>query len=914
MKTFNGLSKSEIEQSRQNFGTNELPKPKTATFWEKYWGNFSDPIITILLITLGVNIIFVFLGKTEWYEAAGILLAVLISTLVSTFSEYKNEGIFEKIQEKAGEKVCKVYRDGILQEIPIDDIVNGDYVWLRAGDIVPADGIVVDGTISVDQSPLNGENAEVEKRAVFVGDGDKNAPFNKGSVPQGRGILDENPQSPTATAPLLREPDPLHSDLLDSFSLFRGSVVQSGECIVRIKAVGAATIYGSMTRELNTENRKGPLIVKLTNLAKGISRFGYIIGISIVILYMFRVAVVYNGFDSYRIAEYFNNIPLVLSDLVDALIFGIIIIVVAVPEGLPLMIAIVCSLNMNKMFKDNVLVRKLVGIETAGSLNLLFTDKTGTLTHGKLDVISFTSGSGRNFSNFSDVPGELKNILHMSILQNNEAKLSAANKIIGGNSTDKALMSYIAGKRADLKIEKISQTLFDSDKKFSAARVTGDYNISLIKGAPEILLSRCKCYYDIDGKKQKISDMYTLDNEVNNLAKRAVRVVALATSDEPFADGNIPNNLTLVGLIGIRDEIRREVPAAIAEVQSAGVTVVMITGDRAETAAAIAQETGILRNSTDLVLTSTQLSQMNDEKVKEILPRIRVVARALPKDKSRLVRLAQELNLVVGMTGDGVNDSPALKAADVGFAMGSGTDVAIGAGDIVILDDNFLSIKRAILYGRTIYNNIKKFITFQLTINVAAVSVSLIAPLLGIARPLSITQMLWINLVMDALAAIAFGSEPSLAKYMKERPKNRNESIIDGKMWSSILWNGAFIFLVSIAMFRLPGMTNLFRNSAGNIYFYTGYFTFFIFASIFNAFNARAEGSDFFEHIGANKNFINVMLLIAVIQVFMTYYGGAILRTRGLIMPEWIVVLSLAALIIPFDMVRKMLVAKAKGS
>jgi len=874
MKTFNGLSKSEVEQSRQNFGTNELPKPKTATFWEKYWGNFSDPIITILLITLGVNIIFVFLGKTEWYEAAGILLAVLISTLVSTFSEYKNEGIFERIQEKAGQKVCKVYRDGVLLEIPIDDIVSGDYVWLRAGDIVPADGIVVDGSISVDQSPLNGENAEVEKSNIIA------------------------------------DSQPLHSDLLDSFSLFRGSVVQSGECIVQIKAVGASTVYGSMTRELGAENRKGPLIVKLTNLAKGISRFGYIVGASIVILYMFRAAVVYNGFDPTRIAEYFNNIPLVLSDLVDALIFGIIIIVVAVPEGLPLMIAIVCSLNMNKMFKDNVLVRKLVGIETAGSLNLLFTDKTGTLTHGKLDVISFTTGSGRNFSNFSDVPGELKNILHMSILQNNEAKLSGANKIIGGNSTDKALMSYIAGKRADLKIEKISQTLFDSDKKFSAARVSGDYNISLIKGAPEIILSRCKCYYDIEGKKQKISDMYTLDNEVNNLAKRAVRVVALATSDEPFDDGNIPNNLTLVGLIGIRDEIRREVPSAIAEVQSAGVTVVMITGDRAETAAAIAQETGILRHNTDLVLTSAQLSQMNDEKVKEILPRIRVVARALPKDKSRLVKLAQELNLVVGMTGDGVNDSPALKAADVGFAMGSGTDVAIGAGDIVILDDNFLSIKRAILYGRTIYNNIKKFITFQLTINVAAVSVSLVAPMLGIARPLSITQMLWINLVMDALAAIAFGSEPSLAKYMKERPKNRNESIIDKRMWSSILWNGAFIFMVSIAMFTLPGMTNLFRTSDGNIYFYTGYFTFFIFASIFNAFNSRAEGSDFFEHIGANKNFINVMLLIAAVQVFMTYYGGVILRTRGLIMPEWIVVLSLAALIIPFDMVRKMLIAK----
>jgi len=887
MRTFNGLTTSQVEQSRKNFGANELPKPKTATFWEKYWGNFNDPIITILLVTLGINIIFVFLGKVELYEAGGILLAVLISTFVSTFSEYKNEGIFEKIQEKAGQKVCKVYRNGSLTEIPIESLVVGDFVWLCAGDIVPADGIVIDGCVAVDQSPLNGENAEIEKHNIF-GNTDNTSP---GYAP--------------AT---------IHSDLLDNFSVFRGSVVQSGECIAEIKSVGGATVYGSMTHELGADTRKSPLVVKLTNLAKGISRFGYIGGIFIVLFFMFREAILANNFDPYLISQYFANIPQVISDLVEAIIWGIIIIVVAVPEGLPLMIAIVCSLNMNKMFKDNVLVRKLVGIETAGSLNMLFTDKTGTITRGKLEVISFTTGAGRCFSKFSDISGELKNITHMSVLQNNEAKLSVgfggAAKIIGGNSTDKALLEYISEKKSDVNVEKVSQILFDSVRKFSACKVSGDYNLSLIKGAPEVILSRCKSYYDINGAKVKISDFYTLDNEVNNLAKRAIRVIALATSDEPLDGDVIPNNLTLVGLIGIRDEIRREVPSAVAEVQSAGVTVVMITGDRLDTATAIAKESGILRYATDLALTSSQLAKMPDEKVKEILPRIRVIARALPKDKSRLVRLAQELNLVVGMTGDGVNDSPALKRADVGFAMGSGTDVAIQAGDIVILDDNFLSIKRAILYGRTIYNNIKKFITFQLTINAAAVSISLIAPMLGIERPLSITQMLWINLVMDALAAIAFGSEPSLAKYMKEKPKNRDENIIDKRMWSAILWNSGFIFAISIFMFTSPFMHSLFRVHVGDIYFYTGYFTFFIFACIFNAFNARAERSEFFENIAANKNFIYVMSLVALVQVFMTYYGGVILRTRGLVMPEWIVVLSLAALIIPFNMLRKILITR----
>lgn len=333
----------------------------------------------------------------------------------------------------------------------------------------------------------------------------------------------------------------------------------------------------------------------------------------------------------------------------------------------------------------------------------------------------------------------------------------------------------------------------------------------------------------------------------------------------------------------------------------------MITGDKKETAVAVAREAGILDNPRGIVLTSEDLQEMSDDELGEIMPELCVIARALPTDKSRLVRVAQENGFVVGMTGDGVNDLSALKRADVGFAMGSGTDVAKEAGDIVILDDNFSSVKSAVLYGRTIYSSIKKFITFQLTINIAAVFVSLLGPMIGIEKPLNVTQMLWINLVMDTLAAIAFGGEPALGRYMLEKPKRRSESIIDRKMWSAIIMDGLFICAMSLFMFLSEDMHYAFRSHSEDIYFYTGYFSFFIFSCIFNAFNARTDGIDLMENISLNKPFIAIMLLICTVQIVMTYFGGAMLRTTGLLPTEWAAAVIPALLIIPVDIVRKLI-------
>jgi calcium-translocating P-type ATPase len=438
-------------------------------------------------------------------------------------------------------------------------------------------------------------------------------------------------------------------------------------------------------------------------------------------------------------------------------------------------------------------------------------------------------------------------------------------------------------------------------------------NLTLIKGAPEKILQKCKFYIDAKGEKKPYVGYDTLNAKIDELAGRAIRVLALAVSEDKIVnDESLPEgDWTLVGIVGIRDEVRPESVTAIKEVHGAGVHVVMITGDRKETAVAIAKEAGLLTMDSDIVLTSAELGDLTDEQIKERLPRLRVVARALPSDKSRLVRIAQEMNLVVGMTGDGVNDSPALKKADVGFAMGGGTEVAKEAGDIVILDDNFNSIDKAILYGRTIFNSIRKFIVFQLTINVSAVLINFVAPLLGKENPLTITQILWVNLVMDTLAALAFGGEPALHRFMQEKPKRRDEKIVSGAMWSAIMTSAVWTFLVS-AVFLFTDLLSSYLPSSGSFPFeldslHTAYFAFFIFIAVFNAFNARTDKLNLFDNIGSNKNFLKILLLIAAVQVVLVYIGGGVFKCNGLNGVQWLVVLIAAVSIIPIDLIRKAL-------
>lgn len=902
MKNF-GLTDSQAEESKQKYGDNSMTEQASESFWDKLKGNLGDPMIKILIVALLINVVLAILGGVgvikegapEWYEPIGIFIAIALATLVSTFSEYRNENAFQKLQEEASRIMCKVYRNGVIAEVAINDIVVGDAILLQAGDKIPADGILIDGDLKVDQSVLNGESREAKKLAV----------------PEGWTDTDEN----------------LNFD--NEHKVFRGSVVCSGNAVMEVTVVGDKSVYGKIASELQTEDdRDTPLKLKLGKLANGISKFGYIGGIAIAVAMLAKTILFDTGFDPMLFLApdgVFAWIKLVEA-IINSVMLAVIIIVMAVPEGLPLMIAIVSAQNMGKMLKDNVLVRKVAGIETAGSLNILFSDKTGTITKGKLEAVTFIDGGLNESKTYSEVGGKLKDILSLSIHKNTLSIISGEGKdmkVIGGNATERAILGFAAGEACNAKVTAVGNIPFNSTNKYSATQVKGDYDLTLIKGAPEKILQRCSHYWGTDGEKKPF-DMTELNERIDELANRAIRVLAIATSEDALGEESLPegNNWTLVGVVGIRDEVRPESVTAISEVKGAGVQVVMITGDRKETAVAIAKEAGLLEKDSDIVLTSDELAQLSDEEIKQKLPNIRVIARALPSDKSRLVRLAQELDLVAGMTGDGVNDSPALKKADVGFAMGGGTEVAKEASDIVILDDNFNSIDRAILYGRTIFNSIRKFIVFQLTINVSAVLISFICPLIGLANPLSVIQILWVNLVMDTLAALAFGGEPALSRYMHEKPKRRNEHIISKKMMSQIVTGAAWTFILSLAMLILgtfdassaqPGVSFLeswgfVRESAiegeAHAYLHTAYFAFFIFIAVFNAFNARTDKCNLFDNLTRNKGFLMVFGIITVVQILMTYLGGAILSGYGL-MQEWLMVLVMAISIIPVDLIRK---------
>ena len=869
MKKF-GLTKEQIAASLREHGNNALSQPPRETFRDKLLDNFQDPIIRILLVALLINIVFVYLGHGDWIETVGIFVAIILATFVSTWSEYSNENAFQKLQEEASRIRCKVWREGEPVEIAIDDIVVGEAIILEAGDKVPADGILLAGDIKVDQSALNGESEEARK---VIADSDFS--WDEGKV-----------------------------DFLDARKIFRGSVVVEGTGVMQAVKIGDASIYGQLTQELKDDERDSPLKLKLKQLAEQISRFGYAGGILIAVAVMLHKMLLAGG-----PASYLSNMTTVVSDLVQAVILAVIIIVMAVPEGLPLMIAIVSSLNMRKMLNDNVLVRKLVGIETAGSLNLLFTDKTGTITKGRLEVVDFLTGDLQEYKCFDALPEKIKELTYQQVICNTSASVSEG-KIIGGNMTEAALSKYIGSYRQNNLPERLHFVPFSSATKYSWAQVAAaGEQYCLVKGAPEKLLLRTAYYWGQDGRRLPLSDTLKagLEARMQNLAGQAMRLLALC-SYEGVPNDALPNmGLTLLGIVAIRDDVRPEAVEAISAVQQAGVQVVMITGDRRETAVAIAREAGLLQQPEEIVWTSDELARLSDEEVKLQLPKLRVVARALPLDKLRLVRLAQELNLVVGMTGDGVNDSPALKKADVGFAMGSGTEVAKEAGDIVILDDNFLSIKKAILYGRTIYNSICKFIVFQLTINFSAVAINFLAPFINIDEPLTITQILWINLVMDTLAALAFGGEPALEKYLREAPKRRSAPIVSKKMLQSVVLGGLYITLVGIAFYKSAWVDHLFRNADNHIYTYTGFFCTYIFMAVANGFNVRTSGLSLLENISLNKGFLQVMALIVVIQVVMTYIGGRVLRTTPLNTSEWSVVVLFALSMIVVDLLRKLL-------
>lgn len=860
----NGLNNEEVKENRKKYGSNNISGKNTNTFFNLFIETLGDPIIKILIIALAVKTIFLF-KDFDYFETIGIVIAILVASLISAISEYGSNKAFERMQEESSKINVRVRRNKKIIEISIDDIVKNDVIILSSGEKIPADGILIRGKLSVDESSLNGESKEVYKELTK----DINI------------ISDKN-------------------------KVYRGTTIYDGTAEVLITKVGMDTLYGKMAKELTTGEDISPLKLRLTNLAKIISKIGYIAAILIAISYLFSKIFILNNFN----LSIIKAIPLntIIGYILEAMTLAVSVLVMAVPEGLPMMITLVLSTNSKKMLKNKVLVRKMVGIETAGSLNILFTDKTGTITNGKMEVISILDGSLNEYTNINELLPSYRQILIDSIIYNNDSEYdSTTNKIIGGNITDKALLSFAGQNKKDT-IKIIDKIMFNSQNKYSISIIEkNNKKIKLIKGAPDVLLKYTTNYIDENGKR-KYLDKEKLMSIIKEKTNKGIRAIAISTSQSIYPTDNIRRNI-LVGIIFIKDEIRKEARDGLNLIKSAGINTIMVTGDSKETATSIAKEVGIVSNNADVILSSNELNKINDDELKKIIPRLKVVSRALPEDKKRLVLLSKELGLVTGMTGDGVNDCIALKKADVSFAMGSGTEVAKEASDIVILDDNIVSISKAILYGRTIFKNIRKFIIFQLSVNVSAILLALIGPFIGVPSPITVVQMLWINMVMDTLAGLAFSYEVPRIEYMKEPPKKKEENILNKYMINEILSSGLYSLVLCIIFLKLPIIKSLFVD---NNHFMTSFFCLFIFLATFNAFNARTHRLNIFAHLSENKIFLLIILFIIIVQISITYSGITIFQTTRINIKELLITIVLSFSIIPLDIIRKIITKKTK--
>ena len=852
-----GLSDVEVIENRKKYGKNSITEIKKKSFFSLFLESLGDPIIKILLIALAVKVIFLF-KDFDYFETLGILIAVLIASFISTISEYGSEETFKKLQEEQESQKVKVKRNNQIVEIKLEEVVVGDLILLESGDSVPSDGFLIEGSLYVDESKLNGETREQKKEAS-------------------------------------KTPE-------EKSKLLRGMNIYEGKGMMLSQKVGDQTLYGNLAKEIQEEEPDSPLKTRLFGLAKTISKIGYIGAFLVTFSYLFSVLVMDNHFDISAILSTITNPRVMFDHFIYALTLSVTIIVVAVPEGLPMMITLVLSSNMKKMLKSNVLVRKLVGIETAGSLNILFTDKTGTITKGKLEVTEIVLAEGHHLKSEKDLTNKrVKDTLEKSMGWNNSSSKNKEGKSIGGNATDRALLSFFKSKIEKGRI--LKETPFNSKEKYSSIEIEeNNKKVTYYKGASEILLKKCNKYMTSSGEIKNLYNKSNLENQILLMTRKGARVITLVK----YCD----NDYIFIAFVALKDEIRKEAKKGVELIQDSGIQVVMITGDARETATSIAKEVGILKEESDLVLSSTEFNSYSNEELLKILPKIKVIARALPQDKSKLVKIAQQKDLIVGMTGDGVNDAPALKKANVGFAMGSGCEVAKEASDIVILDDNILSISDAILYGRTIFKSIRKFIIYQLTCNFCALFLSIIGPFIGVSTPITIIQMLWINMIMDTFAGLAFSFEPALKETMKEPPKRKDEPILNKYMYSEILFTGLYSALLCIFFLKSPWIKGLIRMDSNQKYFMTAYFALFIFIGIGNAFNARTHRLNILAHLHENSVFLITFLFIACVQMILIYKGGVVFRTFGLTPFELMLVLVLAFTVIPCDFIRKKILKK----
>lgn len=864
-----GLTLQEVEESKQKYGRdNTLSQKEQKSFLSILIDAFKDIWILVLLATLAVRILINFTNPAhaDWLESIAILAAILIATGGSARSEYSSEKEFSTLQASASKITINVLREGRLQELNIDHLVIGDIVKLRAGDKVPADGYILEGKVSVNQQSLNGES------------------------------------DPSKKKPLGDNPKPDMTDTYNEYSLFRGSDVLDGEAYMYVTEVGDKTMIGTINTSLQEDTKESPSKAKLNVLAGQIGKLGLsaAIGYFIITTILFFIPIH---------AQSNGNI---IDSLLRSFMYSVTIIIMAVPEGLPMMLSLVGGMMSQQLLRLNILVRHAESIETAGYMNILFSDKTGTITEGKMSVVDIALGNGdiytrsdeSNGSPFKSLsPKLLKEIKYASGL-NNDSFISN-DQGAGGNPTDNALMTFLHEEdMTDFDRDTIvEKELFDSLKKF--ASVTIDTGMTYIKGAPEFTMSNIKYYLDENGDKQPFTEdiRNAFTKASDEQANRSMRVLALIQRD-------VDGDETLIAGICLRDNVRSGMRETLQQTHEAGVQVVMVTGDRKETALAISKDAGIYTSDDQIILTHDELEQLSDEEIKALLPKLRVVARALPMDKKRLVKLAQELDYVVGMTGDGVNDAAALKAADIGFSLGDGTQTAQGASDLVLLNNSLNSIVTAILYGRTMTKSVQKFIKFQLTVNMTTIAMSLLSPIFAFDEPFTIIQILFINLIMDTLAALAFGLEPALSTYLKHKPIARSAKIVTSDMISAIAVSSSFITIISILLLTNFANINSILSLPDENHIKSFMFAFFIYSILANSLNTRSEGFNLFEKITENKRFIYVMGGLVIAQTLIIQFGGKIFSTIAMDIKHYLFAMGLALCIIPIDMIRKAIMKK----
>lgn len=871
---FNGLKSSEVEVSRTTYGSNKLPEPELKKWYHFAKEALTEPITMILIIIALFQLVLGAMGVMSLSEPVMIIVVLAIVTGIAIKTGLGVQKSAAELRAKTAVRYCDVVRDGSVQTINKDDLVVGDLVLLRTGQEIFADGFIVDGEISVNNAAINGETKECRK------------------IPS----ANYKHVKTTSTAAYT-----------DQCSLFAGTVIMSGEGKMIVTDVGVNTVNGDTLVKMQTlEPPKTALDIALDHLCDFISKWGTIAAVLAFVIMTITGILNAGSLSQYFSGNILENIQKVAQNISNALT----IIVAAVPEGLPLIVKLVTKQNVSTMEKFNILAKNTGKIPELAYVNLICTDKTGTLTTGEMTSTVMINGNCQDIFNKES---SLNELIDLNICINNSAVFDSNGNITGGNSIDRAVLDMLSPEDAQ-KIQNKAimkkRVPFSSENKFSAVTLNNGANdFTVYKGAPEKLIEKCKFYLDNDGIATELTEekRKALKSHIKGLTEKAMRCIALTISDK--TDDGLPDEMNLLGVIGVVDPVRNEVPEAVKITHKAGIQVIEITGDCMETAKAVAMEAGIYKPG-DLAVTNDEFEAMSDVKVKEIIPQLRVISRCSPNTKLRLVTLAQEIGMSVAMTGDGVNDAPALKKADVGFGMQDGSDVAKEAADIVLTDNNFASVVKAVELGRTFMHNIMMFLEFQLPINISLLILSMVFPIIsGGSALLAAVQILIVNIIMDSLNSLSFGGEPPKEEYMNEEPIMKGSGLfIRGAKGRIALSSIVFIALFGVITFGPVG--NMFATKLSAM---TARFALLCLMAVFNGFTIRTDSMNLFKGIKNNKLFVYIALGIFAMAVVLCNFVGNLVQTTPMDVKQWIVVLVTAFMVVPVDWIRKAICKKGSN-